>query len=80
MSLWRNWHTQAVQSRRTPGSNPGRDTITPGVGIGIRTALKKRGLRVRNPLGRPICPSNRIGIGTALRMQVLRVRLPPRTP
>ena len=47
------WHTQAVQSRRTLGSNPGRDTISPGVGTGIRTALKMRVLRVRLPLGRP---------------------------
>ncbi len=53
MSLWRNRHTQAVQSRFIPGSNPGRDTTTPGVGTGIRSALKMRWLRVRIPLGRP---------------------------
>ena len=47
-------HTQAVQNRRTPGSNPGRDTITPCVGTGIRIALKTRVMRVRSPLGRPL--------------------------
>ncbi len=53
MSLWRNRHTQAVQSRFIPGSNPGRGTRTPGVGTGIRSALKMRRLRVRIPPGRP---------------------------
>ena len=48
----------APKEVRDIGSNPIRSTICPGDGIGIRTWLKPKVLRVRLPPGTPFVATN----------------------